>query len=254
MGCIFTEIGSNACKLRVGMKISDNYQPVRKHLTVYGSISGNYAFRGEKTIWHESALERDFLIKQDFNDAVLDVVSQPVEIPYVTARGNSSTYTPDFLIQFSSNGYFLPDFTPKPILAEIKPSKIIRRDWDKLKPKFKAAMAFAKEQDWIFHIYDEQKIHDQYFKNIEFLKRFRRSSFPEDESLRILETLKLLGHCPLNQLPAHIYKAENNVLMGISHVWSLIAKKQIACDLTQPLVQDTLVWINDNRALYMGDV
>ena len=29
-------------------KLSDEYLPVRKAQTVYGSISGNYAFRGEK--------------------------------------------------------------------------------------------------------------------------------------------------------------------------------------------------------------
>jgi hypothetical protein len=43
-------------------RISDEYSPVRKSQTVYGSISVNYAFRGEKTIWCESTLERDFLI------------------------------------------------------------------------------------------------------------------------------------------------------------------------------------------------
>ena len=34
-------------------RISDEYSPVRKSQTVYGSISVNYAFRGEKTIWCE---------------------------------------------------------------------------------------------------------------------------------------------------------------------------------------------------------
>lgn len=84
-------------------KLSDEYLPVRKAQTVYGSISGNYAFRGEKTIWFESTLERDFILKQEFNNNVIDVIGQPVVIPYITELGNQSTYTPDFLVQFSSS-------------------------------------------------------------------------------------------------------------------------------------------------------
>ncbi len=67
-------------------RISDEYSPVRKSQTVYGSISVNYAFRGEKTIWCESTLERDFLIKQEFNSNVIDIVSQPITIPLMCAE------------------------------------------------------------------------------------------------------------------------------------------------------------------------
>ena len=31
-------------------RISDEYSPVRKAQTVYGSISGNYSFRGENNL------------------------------------------------------------------------------------------------------------------------------------------------------------------------------------------------------------
>lgn len=77
-------------------------QPVRKHLTVYGSISGNYSFRNSKIIWFESTLERDFIRRLEFNDSVLDIVSQPIQIPYLTKLGRESTYTPDMLVTFSS--------------------------------------------------------------------------------------------------------------------------------------------------------
>ena len=104
-------------------RISEEYDPVRKAQTVYGSISGNYSFRGEKTIWFESTLERDYLIRQEFNNNVIDVVSQPISIPYVTDLGNASTYTPDFLVQYSSASYDDLDQFPAPLLIEIKPRK-----------------------------------------------------------------------------------------------------------------------------------
>ena len=119
-------------------RISDEYSPVRKAQTVYGSISGNYSFRGEKTIWYESTLERDFLFKQEYNENVIDVVGQPVAIPYITELGNESTYTPDFLVQFSSAQYEDVDLFAAPLLIEIKPRKKLRTDWKGLRPKFKA--------------------------------------------------------------------------------------------------------------------
>jgi hypothetical protein len=39
-------------------------------------------------------------------------------------------------------------------LIEIKPRKKLIEDWNKLKPKFKAAHAFAKEKGWKFRIID----------------------------------------------------------------------------------------------------
>ena len=107
-------------------RISEEYSPVRKAQTVYGSISGNYSFRGEKTIWFESTLERDFLFKQEYNSNVIDVVEQPISIPYVTELGNESIYTPDYLVQFSSAIYDDLDSFPAPLLIEIKPIQNLR--------------------------------------------------------------------------------------------------------------------------------
>ena len=69
------------------MPIKDDFKSVRKPKPVYGSVSGYYAFRGEDTIWFESTLERDLLQKLEFNANVMQVVSQPVEIPYLTNLG-----------------------------------------------------------------------------------------------------------------------------------------------------------------------
>ncbi len=227
------------------MNISDKYQSVRRNVRVYGSVSGNYAFRRDNMIWYESTLERDFLKKLEFNDSVLDVVSQPVEIPYMTELGNQSTYTPDFLVQFyTPNDDEFTDYH-KPILAEVKLRKFLARDWKQLRIKFKAARAYASEQGWKFKIYDEHRIRDQYLKNIDFITRFKRSSFPEEDSLLLIDTLRKLGHCPINLLPAHIFKAENNVLMAISLSWHLVARKIFSCDMTQPLHQGTVIWVNE---------
>lgn len=225
-------------------RISEEYDPVRKAQTVYGSISGNYSFRGEKTIWFESTLERDYLIRQEFNNSVIDVVSQPISIPYVTDLGNASTYTPDFLVQFSSASYDDLDQFPAPLLIEIKPRKKLVEDWSKLKPKFRAAHSFASEKGWKFKIIDESRLYDQYWESISFLKRFRRSHVDELDKQVLLETLEKLGHSTVNQLPAYIFKDEKNILRAIHKIWALIAKQAIGCDLHQPLTAETVIWVN----------
>ncbi|WP_288740725.1 TnsA endonuclease N-terminal domain-containing protein [uncultured Rheinheimera sp.] len=234
------------------MNISDEYQSVRRNVRVYGSVSGNYAFRGTSTIWYESTLERDFLKKLEFDDSVLDVVSQPVEISYLTGLGKSSTYTPDFLVQFCTDETNQVKDLIKPILAEIKPREVLARDWPKLKTKFRAASAFAREQGWRFKIYDESRIRDQYLTNINFISRFKHSSFCEEDAKRLIELLSKLGHCPINLLPAHIFKSDTNILMAISLSWHLVANKIFACDMSQPLTQNTVIWVNENYSNLIG--
>lgn len=228
--------------------ISEEFSPVRKAQTVYGSISGNYPFRGEKTIWFESTLERDYLCKQEFNNSVIDIVGQPVSIPYLTELGNESTYTPDFLVQYSSAEY--EDFEDylAPLLIEIKPRKKLIQDWKKLKPKFRAAHAFAHEKGWKFKIIHEDRLYDQYWKNITFLKRFKRSHVDEVDQRVLVETLDKLGQCTINQLPPHLFKDEDNILRAIHQIWALVAKRIIACDLYIPLTAETVIWMNQDYA------
>ena len=230
-------------------KISHEYQAVRKHKTVYGSVSGNYAFRGEKTIWFESTLERDFLLKQEFDDNVVDVVSQPITIQYITELGNESTYTPDFLVQLSCATYFSPSLFPNPILIEIKPREKLIKDWVKLKPKFKAAIAFCKEKGWDFKLIDEARIYDTYWENLHFLKRYKRFSVEENRRDSLINTLQNIGSCSVSELPSFLYRDETNVLYTIHDIWALIAQKYINCDLNRPLTSHTTIWINLNETL-----
>lgn len=233
--------------------ISEEFSPVRKAQTVYGSISGNYPFRCEKTIWFESTLERDYLCKQEFNNSVIDIVGQPVSIPYLTELGNESTYTPDFLVQYSSAEYEDFEDYPAPLLIEIKPRKKLIQDWEKLKPKFRAAHAFADEKGWKFKIIHEDRLYDQYWKNITFLKRFKRSHVDEVDQRVLVETLDKLGQCTINQLPPYLFKDEDNVLRAIHQIWALVAKRIIACDLYIPLTAETVIWMNQDYASFMRD-
>lgn len=219
----------------------DSIKSVRKPQTVFGSVSGYYAFRNQETIWFESTLERDLLQKLEFNENVMQVISQPVEISYFTALNYLSNYTPDFLVQFYETKQYQP-----PLLIEVKPRERLKKDWKKLKLKLKAGFKYALDQGWDFKIFDEKRIRDQLLTNIKFLKRYKNTDFPKDETMLILDKLNQFGSHTVNGLAGSLYKSDQKTLEVIAHIWFLIEKKYISCDLTLPLKPTTDIWISDN--------
>lgn len=217
---------------------------VRKIGPTRRSVSGFYAFRGEESIAFESTLERDFLVKADFDLDVLGVISQPCEIPFHhPVTGRRYTYTPDYLVYYRLGSRHYEDY-PKPLLVEVKPQAKWQEHWRDWSPKWKAALRHAKNEGWSFRIHDESRIRDKTFENITFLTRYKRMVFPHEESHEVLKTVREMGGASLDYLLARhfmgIYRAE-----GISHLWHLLATRQLDCDMAQPFSPFSEVWIPD---------
>ncbi len=222
----------------------DRLKPQRKIRPTRRSVSGVYAFRGDRSIVFESTLERDFLIRAEFFLDVLDIIPQPVRIPFTAANGRTYTYTPDFLVysRLGERGYC--DY-PKPILIEVKPGKQWKANWRKWSFKWKAALRHSKEQGWQFRIYDESRIRDQALENIRFLERYKRMRFPGEESEWVLENVDQMGSAPMHYILSRhfmgIYKAE-----GIAHIWHLLSTRRLDCDISRPLNDFTELWVPKN--------
>lgn len=206
------------------------------------SVSGIYMFRSETAIPFESTLERDFLIRKEFSLSVLDIIPQPVNIPFTTKKGKDCTYTPDFLVYYRLGNREYGSY-PKPMLIEVKPEKEWRKNWREWLPKWKAAYRYAQEQDWTFHIHDESRIRDQALENIRFLERYKRMQFPPEENQWVIENIYNIGSAPFHHILARhfmgIYRAE-----GIAHIWYLLATRQIDCDISRPLNDFTELWVS----------
>jgi hypothetical protein len=206
------------------------------------SVSGIYAFRGETAIPFESTLERDFIIRKEFPLSVLEVIPQPVQIPFVARNGQSYTYTPDFLVYYRLGNMTYGEY-PKPILVEVKPRTEWKKHWREWLPKWKAAYRYAKEQGWEFHIHDESRIRDQALENIHLLERYKRTQFPIEETQCVIESVRQMGGAPFHYLLAKhfmgIYRAE-----GVAHIWHLVATRQLDCDITLPLNDFTELWVS----------
>ncbi|WP_373031440.1 TnsA endonuclease N-terminal domain-containing protein [Sulfurovum sp.] len=225
----------------------------RKIGYTYGSVSGRYSFRKEKSIAFESTLERDLIALLEFNDSVIDVIEQPVTLEYVNQNGRKTTYTPDFLVYFkTSPAYGMSNHHPRPMLIEVKPHRILRKKLAELRPKFKIAMKYARENGYIFKIYDENRIRGQELKNINFISRHKNLGYDDEEERRIIEHLKAVGHTTVDHLLAHLYVTDEQRGIGLGQTWHLLANKKIACDIGMPLGQHTVIWLNVDESYEEG--
>lgn len=218
----------------------------RKIGYTYGSVSGVYSFRKEKTIQYESLLEKDFIHLMNFNDRVLDITEQPFTIKYETKNGKTNTYTPDFLVEFKQPSYLNPQKPIKSLLVEVKPSKKFLKDWKILKPKFKQAIKLCKEKEYQFKIFNENRIRSQELKNIVFLDRYKDYNADYNIVEQLVKHLKLIGNTTVEYLVIHLFTTDLQKGNAIAHIWFLINLKVIACDLTQKLTNNTVVWLNEN--------
>lgn len=225
----------------------------RKIGYTYGSLSGVYSFRGEKSISFESKLERDLLSLLEFDDSVIDVIEQPFTIEYENQNGRLVTYTPDFLVEFktplTSCSY---DTYRKSLLIEVKPDDILEKKIDELWPKFKTGMRFAKANDMVFKIFSESKIRTPKLKNLQMVSRYKRYRYSSDEESRIIEHLHSVGHTRVDHLLCFLYITEEQRSIALGQIWQLVWNKKIGCDLTLPLNLQTVVWLKIDETYEEG--
>lgn len=220
-----------------------NLGEARKVGTTRRSVSGLFPLKSGSAIAYESLLERDFVARMDFSLSVLDIIPQPTEIPFIDKQGRTQTYTPDFLVYYRL-GSSHHDRYPKPLLVEVKPETKWKEHWRLWLTKWKAAWSFAQEQGYSFHIYDESRIRDLSFRNIQFLERYKRLKFNEEESLVILNTLSQRGQASFDFLLNFHFSGQAKAC-GIAHLWHLLAVRKLDCDMSLPLSNRTELWVPD---------
>lgn len=222
------------------MRLSPPRQ-TRKIRPTRRSVSGIYAFRGKTSIPYESTLERDFLVRTEFSRSVIEVISQPVQIPFLGRNGQPYTYTPDFLVCFRATASGLSP-APKPLLVEVKPATAWREHWRDWSAKWKAARRYAIDRGWIFRIEDESRIRDQVLANINFLDRYKRMSFQDDQCLALIEYVRRARAATVESIAASYFgHAQRSV--GVANLWHLVAVRHLECQIESPLTEQTALWI-----------
>lgn len=189
---------------------------------------------------YESRLEHDFMKLVGFDPRVSHYVEQPVRIEFIDAAGRPHTYTPDILVTYHAHQD--PAQEVKPLLAEIKYRKDLFKNWPDLKPKFRAARRYAREQGWEFGIITEVEIRTPYLRNVVFLLGYRDLRVIDAETAQLLETLKRSGEANPEELLLVISEDRIRNAQLLPTLWYLVANHRIGVDLTQPLTMRSRLW------------
>lgn len=193
----------------------------------------------------ESSLERDLIMLMTWRSELDWFQVQPVEILFNGAAGAQRSYTPDLLVSFiprTTSG----KPTRKPLLCEVKYQDDLRRNWVDLKPKFKAARAYARERGWEFRIFTERRIRTCLLQNIQFLWSYRYAPQHLNHRDRLIRMLDDMEETTINGLLEACYLTENRLGRGegLWTLWCLIAQKSVLCDLSLPLSMETRIWLD----------
>jgi len=192
----------------------------------------------------ESSLERDLLLLVHWDKEVEWYQSQPVKINYIDPLGNARNYTPDLFVSYraikQANGETI---TRKPLLCEVKYREDFREQWKELKPKFRAARAYANEFGYEFRVFTEREIRTDYLANVQFLWSYRFATFHQHHYEKLNLVLNEMRETNISALLDACYSSKTLRGEALWTVWCMIARYWIKCDLGKPLTMQTRIWI-----------
>ncbi|OAI08125.1 MULTISPECIES: heteromeric transposase endonuclease subunit TnsA [Methylomonas] len=221
------------------LKIEKSSGGVRRIPTNVRSLTGTV--NGQE---FESSLERDLLLLVHWDCEVDWYQSQPVKIEYLDDQGKQRSYTPDLLVTYRSDyDQSIQQQNPRrPLLCEVKYRGDLIKQKDQLKPKFKAARAYAKSQGYEFRVLTEREIRTDYLKNIQFLWSYRYADFHEHHYKKLKMVLDELGETTVSRLLEVSYSSKELKGEALWTLWCMISRLWVKCDLTIPLSMQSTIW------------
>lgn len=211
--------------------------PVRKIPKSHSNVTGIAASRkASGPAAFESTLERDLIQLLEFDPDVIGYEVQPVSITWFDAEGAKRIYTPDILAKYA-------DLRRVPCLMEVKYRKDLRENWQELKPKFKAAIRYAKSLGWRFQIVTEKEIRTERVANVRFLLGYLRQTVPAPHHTdSLLKAMQQLRHSTPKELLATLNVSAMEQATLLPSLWYLIAQRQIVTDLDRRLTMASPIW------------
>lgn len=203
---------------------------VRKIPRSYRHLTGRIAKAGQDTsAAFEGGLERDFYTLLDFDPNVAKVDHQPVRLAYRRPDGTTGPYTPDTLVEYR------PGTGLRPKLCEVKMREDLKTNWVEYRPKFKAAVHFAKQHGWLFKIYTDVEIRTPYLENVYLLREHRFQQVDELKRQRLLKPIQGGAEASLQKLIEAVCPVVKERGPWLSLIWHLIAIGELQTDLFSKL-------------------
>lgn len=188
----------------------------------------------------ESSLERDFFVTLEFDNRVAGWSPQPVKITVPSTSKYKSTvpYIPDVAVtweRLAREHYGLPAIT----LYEVKFREELKRRWTELRPKYKAAIRFAKERGWAFRIITEEEIRTDYLFNARFLLQYVGDNQDTDDYRRLWDVLLEIGPTTPSKLLALMSNDKWEQARILRSIWMMVALREIHVDLEKRLTMNS---------------
>jgi len=223
-----------------------SFMPVRIIPKNYRSLTGLVSnTRTQSMAAFESSLERDLLVLLDFDPDVEFYEEQPLTITYADERGRRRTSTPEVFVRYRIDP--LQAKPNPPLLCEVKYRDDLRQHWTDYRPKFRAAGRYARQQGWRFRVVTERHIRTPYLANVQFLRSYQAMAINASSRTWLLNTLLELGETnPANLLTAMAHDRWQQAQL-FPTLWQLVATRQSATDLRQPLTMQSRRQLQESR-------
>lgn len=188
-----------------------------------------------------AALLGDLFTRLDFDLEVLYYERQPVSLPYTDPSGAAGAYAPELLIAYRQ------DIARKrpPLLCDVMLREDLFENWKALKPRFRAARTYAREQGLTFKVLTERDICTPYLWNARFLLQFQRLPKHPAYTRRLLKKLYELGRTDAETLLAACSSDAEEREAMLPSLWRLIARGRVGADLICPVTRRSPIWSMD---------
>ncbi len=189
---------------------------------------------------YESRLEYECQKLVTFNTNVLRYEEQPVTIHFTDCDGKTRHYTPDILVHYRTD--IAPAKYWKPLLAEVKWRSDLYKNWGELKPKFRAARTYAKENDLDFAIVTNEEIKTPYLDNAIFLLTFRSFPINDAHSNLLLQALERVRETNPESLLRMVSDDGHTIAELLPTLWQLVGNRAIGVNLNSKLTMRSRIW------------
>jgi putative transposase len=216
-----------------GARRPSTHFPARKRRGSYLTVTGNYPSpKTPHLAFFEGLRERDFFVLLDFDDDVEFFESHPIHIDHQVA-GRVRIYTPDVLVTYRTGA------DDKPVrrheLCEVKVRHQVRKDWMKLRARFRAAQRYGRSRHWRFRLVHEHTIPRPFVASLHFLLGYRRS----DEQADIVAAIHAqLASSEGLDVATLVERLEAVGLDGgdvIVQAWRLVGRRELSIDFEHPI-------------------
>ncbi|WP_280788877.1 TnsA endonuclease N-terminal domain-containing protein [Paenibacillus sp. PastF-3] len=172
----------------------------------------------KKMIHCESSIERDYVKILDFEPNIVDIIYQPLQIPYIY-REKIRNYYPDFKVLTKKGDVWI---------VEIKPEEKLRNEDNLI--KYVVGRLYCNQFGWEYRIVTDKLIRPGYFQENLAILRALGSQLVEIKYLSIVfQKLKQYDTCSINMLRGYCNELEDEVFYKA--IYALIYHKNIYVDL-----------------------